>query len=110
ELHVFNSIGYAAQHTLPFFADKIEQIPLYADTQVRRAHKLWLWLDKELADGRPYIAGERFSVADITGLAALMVSAIMNAEIPSEAKNALSWQERVHARPSVMQQQSSVAA
>jgi len=110
ELHVFNAIGYAAQHTLPFFADKLEQIPAYADAQVRRAQKLWTWLDAELADGRPYIAGDRFSVADITGLAALMVSALMDAEIPRDATHAINWQERVQSRPSVLAQQAQAAS
>lgn len=109
ELHVFNSIGYAAQHTLPFFADKLEQIPAYADAQVRRAKKLWKWLDGELSDGRPYVAGDRFSVADITGVAALMVSSMMKADIPGDAPHALSWQERVESRPSVMAQQAQAA-
>jgi len=65
-------------HSLDFFADKIEQVPAYAETQMRLIQKRWAGLDAEIADGRSFIAGDAFSMADIMGAAALMIASFMN--------------------------------
>ena len=86
EFHIFAPIGEMARHTIPFFADKIEQVPAFAETQRRLFAKNWAWLDRELADGRPFIAGEGFTVADITGMAALFVCDITQTPLPKGAE------------------------
>jgi glutathione S-transferase len=60
----------------------------------------WAWLDAELADGRPFIAGDSFSVADITGMTASLVGEFLKIEIPAALTNVRRWDERVRARPS----------
>jgi len=100
EIEIFNTLGNVAVHSFDFFADKVEQVPDYAEAQKREAVKKWQWLDGELADGRPFAAGERFSVADITGMAALMIGDFIGVEIPASATNVLRWSDSVRARPS----------
>jgi glutathione S-transferase len=109
EHHIFAPVGEFGRHTIPFFADKVEQVPDYAATQLRRFDKNWAWLDGELADGRPYIAGQEFTVADITGMAALFVCNIIEKELPGEFENAKRWGEAVRARPSFAAQFAEAA-
>jgi glutathione S-transferase len=97
---VYSPIGNVAQHTLPFFATRRVQVPAFAEAERQVVPKKWAWLDAELADGRPFIAGDRFSVADITGMAALMVGDYVQIEIPAALTNVRCWGERVRARPS----------
>ena len=56
--------------------------------------------DKVLS-GRPYIAGESFSMADITVVAAFVFAAIVKLEIPAHLCHLHEWHERMLARPSV---------
>ena len=56
-------------------------------------------IDRILADRR-YIAGDRFSVADITGLVALDFARPARIAIPPELANLNRWREMLKARPS----------
>ena len=102
ELCLFNSIGDTARHSFEFFADKLEQVPDYAAASRRQFDQHWRWLDKELSDGRPFVAGESFTVADITGAAALLICRFAQHEPPAECQHAQQWQERVFSRASVI--------
>lgn len=100
ELQLFETIGAVARNRLPFFAAFLEQVPAYADAQERMMAEKWRWLDAELADGRTYLCDDAFSIADITGMAALMVSDFTEIGIPADAPNAARWAATVRARPS----------
>jgi glutathione S-transferase len=52
---------------------------------------------------QPYIAGERFSMADITAYGALLHAAAAGVGIPDELTALASWHARVSERPSVKQ-------
>ena len=56
-------------------------------------------IDDQLADNR-YIAGDAFSVADITGLCAVDVAAQLDIPIPEDCANVKRWYEDVSSRPS----------
>ncbi len=109
EQHIFGSIGAVARHTLGFFADKVEQMPDYAASQMRLFDKNWAWLDRELADGRPFVAGERFTIADITGMAALFVCAILDKSPSNAFAHAKRWMETVKARESFAAEMAKAA-
>ena len=100
EHHLFGTIGAVGRHTIAYFADKVEQMPAYADSQVRLFDKNWAWFDSELADGRRFVTGEAFTIADITGMAALMVCDIMDKSLPTGLRHAKRWEETMRARPS----------
>ena len=100
ELRVFNVIGDVGLHEFPFFADKIRQFPDYAAEQRKKFIRRLEWLDGEMADGRAFIAGERFSVADITMIAALVVSMFAGIEIPERLTHVKKWEAAVQSRPS----------
>ncbi|MGI9463703.1 MAG: glutathione S-transferase family protein [Aestuariivirgaceae bacterium] len=100
EIEIFATLANIAQHTFDFFADKLEQVPAFAEAQKRMAVKKWQWLEGELADGRPFIAGDRFSIADITGMAALMVGDFVGVEIPTSLGHVNNWNDSVRSRAS----------
>jgi glutathione S-transferase len=58
------------------------------------------YLDQVLTT-QPFLAGERFTMVDITGFAGLVYAAIAKIEIPSGLNNLKSWHERVAGRPSI---------
>ena len=109
ELHLFSSVGDYGRHTIPFFADKVEQVPEYAETLKRRVKKVWQWLDGELSDGREFVAGDRFSVADITGMAALFVTQICELDLPAAQTHATRWAQMLRSRPSFANQFAEAA-
>lgn len=87
-------------HVIPMFAEKIEQIPEYAESQKRLFARKWAWLDTELADGREFVAGDQFTVADITGMAALMICGFLDGlDIPEQLSNVQRWAASMRERP-----------
>ena len=60
------------------------------------------YLDSVLA-GQPYLAGERFSMADITAFAGLLFADIAKIAIPADLENLRAWRGRIAERPSVAQ-------
>lgn len=99
EQQIMGPIGQVGLHTSEFFADKIEQLPAYAETQQRLMAKKWEWFDAELSDGRTWVCDDRFSIADITGIAALHICDMFGAEVPPDLVNAKRWERAVRSRP-----------
>jgi glutathione S-transferase len=77
-----------------------EQIPALVDRSRLRVANFLSDLDTRLA-GAPFVAGDRFSVADITALATIdfAVKAFATS-IPEEHRALTRWYEAVSARPS----------
>jgi glutathione S-transferase len=99
ELEVFGTIGDFALHTQELFKDRLPQFPAFGEAQRLNAPKKWAWLDRELADGRPFIAGDFFSIADITGVVAAWLGEFFGIERPASLANVDRWLERVRSRP-----------
>lgn len=100
EQQIFGPCAQYGMHVIPIFADKIEQMSEYAQTQKRAFAKNMLWLDSELNDGRDFVAGE-FSIADITGMAALIICGFLDdLAVPKDLKYAGLWVKRVTSRAS----------
>ena len=76
-----------------------EQIPELADRGLRRIDLFFEELDAIVAD-RPFVAGDRYSIADITALVAVDFAGWVKKSLPDEAVNARRWHEAVSARPS----------
>jgi len=58
------------------------------------------WIDRELADGRPFLAGENYSMADIVLLCGIDFAKFIHQEMPEDAPHLRAWHARVSARPS----------
>jgi glutathione S-transferase len=50
---------------------------------------------------RPYLAGENFSMADITAFAGLGFADFAKIDIPTDCKHLAEWRARVADRPSI---------
>jgi glutathione S-transferase len=57
-------------------------------------------LDADLADGRTYVCNDASSVADVAGMAALMICDFAKQSAPDELTCVKRWETAVRARPS----------
>ena len=101
ESELMGNITGAFRHLHPYWDGRIEQIPAYGDICKKNAEDRMAWLDGELAD-RDYIAGDRFTLADITAICAFGIGRVAKIRIPGELKNLTEWNDRMSARDSVI--------
>jgi len=99
ELEVFNAITGCFRNTHDFFKGRIPQVPEYGEVCRGSAEKRLAWLDEVLAE-REFIAGERFTVADISALCGIDFGRVTGIVIQPEQKNLTRWHGAVSSRPS----------
>lgn len=99
ELELFRHVTGCFQNTHDFFKGRLEQVPAYGEVCRTNARKRLAWLDTELGT-RPFVAGERYTIADITALCAIDFGRVVDIRIASDQKHLLRWHEAVSARPS----------
>lgn len=99
ELELFQPATLAFQQQHEFFKGRVPQVPEYAAVSKAKAEKTLAWLDGVLAD-REYIAGARFTVADIVALCAVDFGRVSKIKLQPDQKNLARWHEQVSARPS----------
>lgn len=103
ELYLFLAVANTIRHTHPGLA-ALEH-PQFADfgqAQALKVRDVARWLDDELSR-RPYVAGARFTIADITLLCALdFARGLMKYKPGDEGLQHLqAWRERIAARPAL---------
>lgn len=79
--------------------DNYLQIPELAERGRQRIGRFYERLEGQLAE-KDYIAGDFFSVADITALVAIDFAAWIKIHMPDDAVNLLRWYSAVSERPS----------
>jgi glutathione S-transferase len=99
ELALLMPIADSFRQRHEFFKGRIRQLPEYAELQKLNAQDSLQWLDSELANRR-YIAGDRFTIADITAMIAIDFGRVSKIGILPEQKNLARWHGEVSARPS----------
>jgi glutathione S-transferase len=99
EFHLLLLVAQTFRNTGEFFKGRIPQVPQFAEVTRGAAEKSYTWLDGELANRR-FIAGERFTIADITALCAVDFGRVSKIRIQPEQKHLARWREEVSARPS----------
>jgi glutathione S-transferase len=100
ELNLFFPIVQAFRHSHPAMkAMERPQIKEWAEANKPRAVAAMARVDEALGE-RPFIAGERFSIADITGLVALDFTRAARIAIPEEFARLRRWRDALAARPS----------
>ena len=94
-------IANGVRHTHPGLAELEQpQFPEFGHAQGARVRESARWLDDTLA-AQPWIAGERFTIADITAFCALEFAKLMKFNPGAEGFAALqAWRDRVAERPS----------
>ncbi len=100
ELQLFFPIAMTFRHTHPAMREmESPQIAEWAEASRNRAMVALRRFDKAL-EARRYLAGDAFSVADITGLIALDFTKPARIAIPEELTHLIRWRQEVSARPS----------
>ncbi len=100
ELELLWPISQVFRNSHVFWQGKIKQAPDFAVAMREHVAERFDWLDSELAN-RPYMAGERFTVADITALCAIDFGKVSSIRIEAATHPHLaSWHKRVSERPS----------
>ena len=100
EFQLFFTIAQAFRHTHPAMREmESPQIADWAAVNRARALTAMRRFDAALARRR-YLAGEAFSVADITGLVALDFTKPARIAIPEELVHLNRWRAEIAARPS----------
>ena len=100
EINYFSNVAAVFRHLHPAMKDyEIPQVPAYAEAMRPKAIWFLELLDKELAT-REFIAGDRYSVADITALVAYDFMKPSRIVMPDNLANVKRWHAAVSARPS----------
>jgi glutathione S-transferase len=77
-----------------------EQIPALVDRSVLRVNNFLADLNKRLEEVS-FVAGERFSAADITALVTIDFAKALDLSVPEELRALTRWKDAVSARPSI---------
>jgi glutathione S-transferase len=102
ELELFAAISRTIQNTSAIFQGRFKQFPEYGEAQRAVAYQRLERMDREL-NGHQFIAGDRFTIADITALVAIDIGArVANIKIRPELARLSSWLDTVSRRPSAL--------
>jgi glutathione S-transferase len=99
ELELTNRVFLCFQNTSAFFKDRMPQVPEYGAIAKARAEESLALLDDVLARQR-FVAGDRYSIADITALVGIDFGRVVKLRPTPDQKNLLRWHAEVGARPS----------
>ena len=91
--------GFRYSQGLPLFKDRIPTAPEAAEGLKRIAQDRILWLDK-MIEGRKFLCGDRFTLADIHLFAFLDFGGQVGQPLNRDAKNVAALYDRVKDRPS----------
>src|SRR5574343_894266 len=102
EWYLFARIGHCIRHTHPGLAVLEQpQFPDYGQSEGLKMREAARWLDDTLAQ-QPYVAGDRFTIADITAFCALEFARGLMKFVPGaeDMPHLQAWRDRVAQRPS----------
>lgn len=101
--------GFRFAEGLPLFENRMHCRPEAAEGLKSMARDRMKWLDG-LLEGREWIAGDRFTLADVHLYSFLDFGASVGQPIPAELGNLSAWFERVASRPSAEASRHPAAA
>jgi glutathione S-transferase len=100
EQHLYFPVSQVFRHLHPAMqASEVPQVAAWGEANRPRVAEFLPILDRQL-DGRRFVAGERYSVADITALIAIDFMKPAKLAVPPEHRNIARWHAEVSARPS----------
>ena len=100
ELNLLFTVAHVFRHSHPAMKDlEVPQVPEWAEANRPRVADFLAILDTQLKSNR-FVAGGRFSVADITALCAIDFMKPAKVQMPEGLDNLKRWHAEVSARPS----------
>jgi glutathione S-transferase len=101
EFHLLGVVSHVFRHLHPAMAPlEVPQVAAWGEGNKPRVMDFLAFLDGEL-ETRAYVAGPRFSVADITAVVAVDFMKPAKLAVPDGLANVRRWHAEVSARPSV---------
>ena len=99
---LLNAVGTYFHHATEGLGPDLEtdQCPEWGHKQKDVAAQTMIYLDKVLAKN-DFLAGDKFSIADITAFAGLAFADFAKVDIPETLTHLNAWRARVAARPSI---------
>ena len=92
--------GFRYAEGLPIFKDRMVTIPEAAEGLKQIAREKLAWLDGLMADGRPFVGGEKLSLADVLLFCMLSFGNTVGQPFDESLANIKPWFDRMAARPS----------
>jgi glutathione S-transferase len=99
ELELTQQVFLVFQNTHAFFQGRMPQVPEFGAVSKQRAERTLALLDGVLAERR-FIAGERYSIADITAFVGVDFGRVVKIRPAPEHANVARWLAEMSARPS----------
>ena len=101
ELYLMGGMANCIRHTHPGLAAlEKPQFPEFGRSQGEKVREIARWFDQQL-QSQPWMAGDRFTIADITAFCAVEFARLMKFMPGEEGLHALQdWRDRVADRPS----------
>lgn len=99
ELELLAPVAQVFRNSHAFWQGRIKQSADFAEIMRELVRERMAWLDRELADRR-YLAGDAFSIADITLLCGLDFGKVSGIRVGDDTPNLKRWHAEVSARPS----------
>ncbi|MEJ0076061.1 MAG: glutathione S-transferase [Alphaproteobacteria bacterium] len=99
ELNLYQAVAAVFRHTNPAMKDYESQIPEWGEANRPRVFDFLGLLDRELKD-RLFVAGDHYTVADITTLVAVDFMRPAKLMMPEDFANLRRWHTQASERPS----------
>ena len=100
ELNLMFPVAQAFRHIHPAMKEwEVPQVPEWGEANKPKAVEFLHLLEGELA-GREFVAGDAYSIADITGLIAVDFMKPARIQMPEECAHVRRWYQAVSSRPS----------
>jgi glutathione S-transferase len=100
EFHLLGPVSHVFRNSHPAMKEmEVPQVPAWAEANKPRILEFITFLDGELKN-RSFVAGDAFTVADITGLISIDFMKPAKLPVPDELVNLKRWHAAVSARPS----------
>jgi glutathione S-transferase len=100
ELNLLFAVAHVFRHTHPAMkAMEVPQVPAWAEANKPRILEFLAVVNRQL-EGRRFITGDAFTIADITGLVAVDFMKPAKLGVPDELTQVRRWHAELSARPS----------
>lgn len=99
ELNYYTNVAYCFRNVTGFFKDRETPVKEWGEICGVEAMKFYDVLEQQLADNE-FIAGDQFSIADITGICAMDFAKVMKLNPEERHVNVQRWRKQISARPS----------
>lgn len=100
EFQLMMPVGQFWRHAHPRTAALLTQYKDFGESNKDAYSGAQKWLDRELSDGRPFIAGQDYSMADICALSTVDFAKWIGLPLDEDKPHLKAWHERIKARPS----------